>query len=81
MTDWKKIKWDSIVVTLVDHKLRDPLAFNIVPIDYNFEVEQVDNMLERRSPEEFRIYIRELFNNRTPNFSYHWYFSILRNRS
>ena len=84
MANLEKIKWDSIVVTLVDNKLRTSVPCNILPIDHNLntEVHRVYNVLERRSPEEFKIYIRELFNNRSPSFDDHWYFSKLRrNRS
>jgi hypothetical protein len=83
MTQWKRIRWDSIVVTLVDYNLKNSVPNHVVPIHFSFDekVDQISDIPERRSPEEFQAYIRELLIDHSPNYDYHWYLSKLRYKS
>jgi hypothetical protein len=44
------------------------------------EANRIIKLQERRSPEEFQAYLKELFDNRGPIIKYHWYFTSRKKR-
>lgn len=46
-----------------------------MPIRKRSETDELQKFSQRRSPEEFQIYLRTLFNTDGQYANYHWYFS------
>ena len=44
-------------------------------------MKRINKFQQRRSPEEFQAYLRELFDYNNPNIKYHWYFSTRKKRN
>jgi hypothetical protein len=50
----------------------------------HFKLESKTNRMtkiqQRRSPEEFQVYLKGLFDNSGPIYKYHWYFAARKKR-
>jgi hypothetical protein len=77
-----KIRWDSIIIDLVNIKLKKISYKNQKEhhIKLEAEMKRINIFPRRRSPEEFQAYIRELFDYECPKYRYHWYFSARKKR-
>jgi hypothetical protein len=67
---------------LVNIKLRNRISDeeNKKHITLKTENTKINKFPQRRSPDEFQIYLRELFESESQNFRYHWYFSTRKKR-
>jgi len=77
-----KVRWDSIIIELVNIKLKNIFhkKENTHHIELDTKIKRVNTFQRKRSPEEFQAYLRELFDYEYPNFRYHWYFSAGKKR-
>ena len=82
MKELERVRWDSIIIGLVNYTLKNKLYNNTIKHHFKVEpnVNTMTNLQERRSPEEFQDYLRKLFDNHGSSFNYHWYFSARKKR-
>ena len=68
----KKVRWDSIITNLVNHKLETENCENINDSDMGAKnnIYEITGTQKRRSPEEFQTYIRSLFNDDNKKVKY-----------
>lgn len=80
MKKLERVRWDSIIMNLVDIKLRNRSCddYSESCFDLEWELKRIAKFQDKRSPEEFQAYLRGLFYDRGPVFKYHWYFSSRR---
>ena len=80
--DKEKIRWDSIIITLVNLQLRTGRDYDKNSFHFDLEkgVIKKPSFEERRSPEEFQSYLRELFDKPSQVAYNNWHFAARKKR-
>ena len=75
------ISWDSAIVDLINYQLKNTTFTNGEKLNSPLENQiSTSDEYENRSPEEFKAYIEELFQNRNKFNQYQGHFNVRKKR-
>jgi hypothetical protein len=73
--------WDPLIIDLVNYQLKNTTNANGENNSYPFEYPtNINNAYENRSPDEFKEYIENIFNNGKPFTQYQMHLNLRKRR-